>query len=287
MPDFDIRFAVGPSVKKVSRAEAIKAIQKNPQFPKGAKVVVDEVEGHWVAAVAIAGPPFGGGGPADAEEEAPSPKSEGPDDVEPSEDHEAPDEGGEEDGGGEKPPFGKEDGKDGESKGKGGEEHLLVTIHDALQKILIALGIPDAEAPGASPVPGLDGPPAPPGPGGPPGGPGGPQEVKHERALKPGEVAPGGTPVGAPAFAHVHPDFRERIANHPITKKFGHHPWESIVGRKATFVVAERVDENLSADQMDHELQQVAHGTGYKLKQLHDGRNEQGHRVARALISAR
>lgn len=267
-----IRIAQGPSVDTLSKADAIKKLRAQPGIEKDAEVSVEEIDGRWIAAVHTAeGNPFGapsGGGPADSDEEAPSPKDGGGDDKEPSE-------GGDDDGppsddGGPDGPPGAEDGKE---KGKGGLEH---EIFDLLQKIVVALGIPDQD-PSEGPVPGADGPPAPPGPGGPPGAggpPGGPEEtIKHERSLKPGEAPPGTTPVGAPSFAHV-------LASHPIKP----HPWAEIMGRKATFNVEEQVPPTHTASAVDHELQQLAHGTGYRVAQIHVA-NEDGRRIARAQIT--
>lgn len=88
--------------------------------------------------------------------------------------------------------------KDGKDE-KGGEMHAVL---DILAQIADKLGIlpPGAPmAPGAEdPMgPGAGAPPmAPPAPAGPK-----PQEIMHRTKLKPGETPPGGTPVGAPAFA--------------------------------------------------------------------------------------
>lgn len=270
-----IVFATGPLVSKVSRAKAIAAIEKNPDFPKGSEVTVEELDGHWVAAVHVAeGNPFGGGGPADADEGAPGPKSEGPGDKEPSEGPDdgppAPDEGDEGDS-----PDGPPKPGDGDEKGeKGGEHHELGVIADGIQKILVALGIPDEGAAGESPIPGADGPPAPPGPEGPPPGAGGPPPGPG-KAMKPGEAPPGGTPVGAPAFAKV-------LASHAIQP----HPWASIMGYAATFETEERIPEDHKLADVDAELQQLARGTGYKVKQIVEARSTEGYRVAKALISS-
>lgn len=99
-------------------------------------------------------------------------------------------------------PFGEEGPSDGPpKKEKGGEAHELAAVLDILTAIADKLGV----VPGGPAVPGADDPmaPPPPGPPGPPPGgpPGGPQEILHRTKLKPGETPPGGTPVGAPAFA--------------------------------------------------------------------------------------
>ncbi len=264
-----IVIAQGPPSNTVSRKQAEAAIKRNPNIPQGAdEIEVFDVAGQWYAAVHVAAPPpFAGGGPADADEGAPGPKSVGPDDAEPSEGPEDGDEDGDEG----KPPFGKEKGEgeegEGHEKAEGAILHKLV---DAVDKILLALGIPDDMAAGNSPVPGADGPPAPPGPPGPAGPKGPDQTVEHTKALKPGEVPPGGTPIGAPAFSHIHP-----------------HPWEKLVGVVATFETEERIPEQKTLASVDHELQELCHGTGFKVKQITESRDlATGHRVARALISA-
>jgi hypothetical protein len=277
--DIEIIFAKGPPVSKYSRTQAEEAIKRNPQFPKGAAVTVEELEGRWVAALGIPKtaefPPEKGGGPADSDEEAPSPKSEGPDDAEPSE---GPDDGGGDDEGSEGPP--KHEGPPGEKgdeHGKGGEQHELSQILEALHAITEALGIPLAPL-GAGPVPGADGPPSPhagppgppgpPGAGGPPPGPPGPGG-KGPVPLRPGETPPGGTPVGAPAFSH----------------KINPHPWAKLMGAKKSFTVAERIPEDMPLKQAWAELNELAEGTAYKPRQITEGRSAEGHRIARALIS--
>lgn len=85
-------------------------------------------------------------------------------------------------------------------KAEKGEKGEIAAVLDILTAIADKLGI----VPGGDPmVPGADdplaAPPPPPAPG-PPGG-GGPNELLHRTKLKPGETPPGGTPIGAPAFA--------------------------------------------------------------------------------------
>jgi hypothetical protein len=271
-----IIFATGPKVTAMTREAAVEAAKTSPQFPKDATdITVEELDGHWVAAIHVADSPFGG--PADETGDAPGPKSEGPGDTEPPKEDgppkdEEPDGG--EGGSDDDPP--SPDGE--EHKEKGGEKHELGALLDAVNKILVALGIPDAE--GASPVPGEEPPAGPPGPdGAPPAGevPPAPEEVHHEKSLKPGEVPPGQTPVGAPAFSHVN----------PIIARGGQHPWEDLIGVAAAFEVEERVPDRYSAADVDAELQEVAYGTGFKVKQAQVRTDEQtGHRIAKALISA-
>ena len=272
-----IVFATGPKVTTMTREAAVEAAKTNPQFPKNADdITVEELDGHWVAAIHVADNPFGG--PADQTDDGPGPKSEGPgdtQDVKPD-DHDS-DDGGPpgdhpEPDGDEGPP------KDDEHKEKGGESHKIDALFDAVQKILVALGIPDTEGGEENPVPGEEPPAGPPGPeGGPPGAPPAPEEVHHEKSLKPGEVPPGQTPVGAPAFSHTN----------PIIARGEAHPWEGLIGVTATFEVEERVPDHYSAADVDAELREVAYGTGFKVKQARVFTDERtGHRMAKALISA-
>jgi hypothetical protein len=86
--------------------------------------------------------------------------------------------------------------------------------------------------------------------------------------LKPGEAPPGSTPIGAPAFASVADD----------------HPWKDVLGKKRTFKVDEPIGDMTLAS-VKAELDSLAEGTGYQVKQLIEARNESGQRVASALIS--
>jgi len=288
-----IIFATGPKTASVSKAEALRLAKENPAFPKDADdITLAELDGHWVAAVHIADSPFGG--PADETEDSPGPKSSGPHDT-------APAEGGDDDGDGKtddsEPPHKEPDGDEGDGgdgdgppkDSKGSEKHELSQVLDLLTKVVTALGIPldqtEGLIPGEEPPggpPGPDGgPPPPPGAGGPPGGPpggaGGPEEIHHEKALKPGEVPPGATPVGAPAFAHTN----------PIIARGEKHPWEQLIGVAATFELEERVPEHYSAADVDAELQEVAYGTGFNIKQTKVYTDETtGHRIAKVLVSA-
>jgi hypothetical protein len=281
-----IIFATGPEVTTMTREAAVEAAKTSPQFPKGATdIAVEELDGHWVAAIHVADSPFGG--PADETSDAPGPKSEGPGDTEPPKEDGPPkdDEGGDEagpDDGGE----GDGPSKEGEEKGKGGEGHEIKALLDIVNQIAVALGIPDLSGGAESPVPGEEPPAGPPAPGGPEGAVPGvpdakePDKLQHEKALKPGEVPPGGTPVGAPAFSSTqHPN--------PIIARGGEHPWAGLIGVTATFEVEERVPDHYSAADVDAELQEVAYGTGFKVKQAQVYTDEKtGHRIAKALISA-
>lgn len=271
----------GPLTSKVSRTQAEEKLRNRTDLlPRGTEYELWEHAGQWLAAWHQSGPPFGA--PADGEEESPGPKSEGPGDTVPSPD--GPEKGPEdEEGGDEGPPSDDSEGgppkgdKDKE-KGEKGDLKLDHEIYDLLQKIVVALGI-DTGGPEDSPVPGEETPPAPPGPpAGPPGGgPGGPQEIKHERALKPGEAPPGTTPVGAPAFASVE------------------HPWKDLLTvedgrlkpRVANFFVEERWPTERPVAEFEAEARRVAHGTGFKVKQTTRSTDEDGNPTVKAFISSR
>lgn len=257
----------GPSTGDMTRTAAEHGLQQHPAIRKGAAYALEEVHGHWVAAILHeAAPPFGGGGPADAEEEAPGPKSEGPDDQEPSE-------GGGDPSGDSGPP-GDSEGGDKPPHEKGGEKGELSQLMHLVQMIGEALGVPMDM--GASPVPGQDpsgglGPSGPPGPGGPMGGPpgmGGPaeQHVIHEKTMKPGDTPPGGTPIGSP-FASVRKD----------------HPWAHLAGKVATWELSEKIgDEPLHV--IAAELDSLSREIGYRYK-LREATDNDGDRVAVALIT--
>jgi hypothetical protein len=272
----EAKIVTGPESSKVSKEMAEKQLRSHPAFPKGAAVELEEVEGRWIAAIASVKEgefPFEPSeeGPSDDKPEPPvsedGPSEEAPEsDDEGSEDHEKSETPGEEK---------KEHGKD--KKGEGGEiEHLVHLV----TTLLTALGI-NPEGAGDSHVPGLDeGPPAPPGgdiPGGPPSGPPVPSEgdgknhTVHERSLKPGEAPPGSTPIGSPAFAS--------------TKIAEDHPWANAIGVKRSFPVEEVIDEDQSLADVKAELDAIAAGTGYEVKQLVEGRNKAGQRTAKALIA--
>lgn len=272
-----IELIEGPPTKSFSRTAAEQALVRHPDFPKGASFTLSAVgqgaDERWIAAFAVeSAPPFGA--PADDDEESAGPKSEGPDDTAPADDGPPSPDGPPSDDGGEPP---KDKGEKGD---KGGDKALLHQLLEGLTQIGEALGVPIGL--GDSPVPGPDdplgagGPPVPPPPHapGPPGlgGPGGPPGAEksiHERALKPGEVPPGGTPIGAPAFAKVSPD----------------HPWAHIAGKVASFEVSERIgDEPLP--KIHDELQNLARTAGYKVHRFGENVDDEGYRVAFATISA-
>ena len=59
-----------------------------------------------------------------------------------------------------------------------------------------------------------------------------------------------------------------------------------MIGVAATFEVEERVPDHYSAADVDAELQEVAYGTGFKVKQAKVETDKNGHRIAKALVSA-
>ncbi len=270
------KIVTGPQSSKVSKEAAEQQLRSHPAFPKGAAVELEEVEGRWIAAIAsVKEAEFP---PSEPSEDKPEPEApEGPPTPDAEEEGDKPDFGGEPDGD-EKP--------EGEKKEKGdkeGEKGEIKQLLHLVTTLLTALGInpdaPDGLVPGEEgppAPPGLDGPPGVPGEAGPPGPPGpGEHEdknvVRHERSLKPGEAPPGTTPVGAPAFASV------KIADD--------HPWRDAIGVKHSFPVEEVIGEDESLANVKSELDKLAEGTGYGVKQLVEGRTASGQRTAKALIS--
>lgn len=267
----------------MSKEAATEALQRHPQFPKEADFTIQAMNGNWVAAYS---PKVAEFPPSSDEEESAPPKAEGGDDegagTPPSDGgSDKPDDGGDSDG----PPH-----KDkGEGKDKGGM-HLVEQKLDAL---LTALGI-DPTTIGADPlggdpsmVPGADpmgpgpdaGPPAPPmGPGagappphaGPPMPPHGAKEqtTVHQRAMKPGETPPGGTPLGAPAFSSVRSD----------------HPWAHTVGVVPHFRVAEEIGDR-DIVEVEKELQTIASAGGFKVSSFTPFKDENDKRHVTAVIT--
>lgn len=252
----------GPPTSKVSREDAEATLVRHPLFPKNASYTLEEVEGRWIAAVAPkqSAPPEAfqdGGGAGDTPDGPP----------EPEEAPKGPDLEGDDHADGEDKPS-KDDGK-GEKKGLEAQvEHLT----ELLTKVVDALGL---GGPDDSLVPGPDDAipetPGPPPPGAePPSGPDdGPQKIRHERSLKPGEAAPGTTPVGAPAFASVRDD----------------HPWKPILGIKRTFKLEEPIGDQKIADVKAELDALAAEAAPYRVEQIREGADENGQRVARVLIS--
>lgn len=257
----EVKLIRGPRTANVEKADAEAQLKRHPSFPKGASVQsIDEIDGRWVAALAIpkvaappfgdegppSGPPSGGDGPLP--DEALNP--EGEDDAPKSEGDEKP--------------------KD-EKSDKGGEKAELGHVVEMLTKIVQALGLDDASGMGAdgpegpTPPPGLDGPP----PGADPTGPGGDGKTHtvHERALKPGEAPPGTTPIGSPSFANVSRD----------------HPWYSkIVEGAKEWVVEDALYEGESVSSISTELRSLASAAGCRVEAITP--NESRTRVAATIV---
>jgi hypothetical protein len=278
----NIEFLPGPKVSSVSREDAEAGLIIAAKKRNATAYALEQMEGHWVAAlVREAELPFGG--PADSSEEAPGPKSEGPDDTAPDPDSGGDSDGPPSDGPLDGPPEGGDDEKKDDKHKGGDEDHIVHQIWDAIQAIGDALGVPVNL--GDSPVPGMDdqgGPPG--GPGGPMGGPPGPpagppgmggppggdkETVRHERALKPGETPPGSVPVGAPSFSSVRAD----------------HPWAHLAGKTASFRASIPLGENDSIVDATKHVASLAHEIGYN-HQVREGVDENGNRIAVALVTA-
>lgn len=264
----ELQIIHGPSASKVTKEAAEAQLRSHPAFPKNASVMLDVHEGHWVAAIAKVAE-FGDehtGEPSEPEAEAPDAPDEAPSDDAP----ESPDED-------DSNPFSDEKKEDGDKEEKGEKGELKQLLH-LVTTLLTALGINPDAGEGDSPIPGLDapGPDGPPADGPPPGPPSDgsgdeKQHIVHERAMKPGDIPPGSTPVGAPAFASV------KVADD--------HPWKDIIGEKRSFPVEETISDDESLADVKQELDSLAEGTGYQVKQLVEARNASGQRTAKALIS--
>jgi hypothetical protein len=230
------------------------------------------------------------------------------------EDEGAEDDADGEDGGGEEkpdgPPFGDgEGGDEGKDEKKGGEHEVLGLLHQIFQGLLDA-GIVqppmhDKMVPGNEPTP--DGPPGP--PPGPPGA-GGPQRMqpgKMPSKLKPGEVLPTQTPVGAPAFSSVQ---KEAMAPCPTCggqtmpdgscpacetqggvpappaipgSQPGPSPMHPMIGKQATFTVESDVTSMKPSEAHSHLASEFGQH-GYKVKELQYDSESQKYR---ALLSIR
>lgn len=108
----------------------------------------------------------------------------------------------------------------------------------------------------------------PPPPMGPPHGASKGHKTVHERAMKPGETPPGGTPLGAPAFSSVSPD----------------HPWANTLGKVAHFRVAENIG-NRNIVEVERELQTIASSGGFKVSNFTPFFDEHGARHVTATIT--
>lgn len=169
----------------LSQERALRSLQDHKDFVDGTKIAGIRREGQvWVAKILEPVTAAEDDLPSDDDVEIGPPPSEDkpePPKPEPSEDEEK-----------------VEEGKEHENK----EEGKLNHIEGLLKKIVDALGIDDGEDGGLPKGPPDDlsmdmGP----GPGGPPGGPA--DRLPKKEKLKPGDVPPGVTPIGAPSFSSV------------------------------------------------------------------------------------
>jgi hypothetical protein len=275
----------GPPVTEMSKEAAVAALVDHPHFPKHAadSLSVQEIDGRWVAAydesepiTKEAAPPFTPAAPSGgASDDTGAPPTDGP----PADDGAGADDTDGED----KPSEGDGEGKEHGEKGVEAQIHALTEM---VHTLMTALGL-DVGGPDGSMMPGAEGMPHAPGPstpdaadlGGPANGPSDPEgaggsprggkkeRVVHERALKPGEAQPGSTPIGAPAFASVRED----------------HPWREVIGKVRSFTAVEEIDEDTTMADVAAELRELADGTGYRVDQLREAR-EEGRRVAKALL---
>jgi hypothetical protein len=173
-----------------------------------------------------------------------------------------------------KPPH-EEGGPEGPGGPGGGIEHAVAELTSLVHAMAEHMGIlPPPGIPGGDDMMGgMGGPEGPPGAGGPP--PMGPeggaghgghpsaggdhQEIIHKTKLKPGEAAPGVTPIGAPAFSSVQASQLQRMASFDA---FDDTPQKSI-------------------KQAKDELEAIYGPYGFKVRQIK--RVENGQRLAAKL----
>jgi hypothetical protein len=258
-----VELIIGPPTNQMSRTAAEQALVGNPQFPKDAEYDIQSHAGHWIAAVHVAAPPpF----PPKDDEAAGPPAPDGPSTDDAGAEDAGSDDSGDDSGGEEKsegPPKDKE---------KGGEKGELHQVMQFLTLIMDALGIsPDAGGLAPGPDDGMGGPPGPPPPHAgphPPGAGGPPGAGAHPpRPMRPGETPPGGTPIGAPAFASVQPD----------------HPWAHTIGQVPHFKVAEPLNGQ-PLEEAEAELQSVASAGGFKVANVKPARADNGEMMITAVI---
>lgn len=178
----------------MTQEEALIALQRQQPYKEGGVISSIRKKGNvWVATVIepkVAGEnPFEDSGSEKKDDEGSGPPSED------SEESIIEDElgGGPDDEG----PLGEGDDK---PEDKGSTEDKMLHV---LEQILHAVGggAPDGLGGPDALGPGPEGPPGPPAPKGGPPGAGAPPKGPTPRPMKPGETPPGGTPIGAPAFA--------------------------------------------------------------------------------------
>lgn len=280
----DIQIITGPPTSKVSKAQAEEGLKNHKYFPKGASYKINEAGGRWIAAIVASEPPqFGGDDSSDDKPKDDAPFGGSSDDNSSSD---SSDDSSSDDSSNDEPKDDKPSSEEGpkEDSSKGGE---LGEIKDMLQTLFTALGIDPAGDAGLGPDapshddplgPGADAPPVemPPEPSGgegigTPSSPGGAKHIVHEHALKPGETPPGGTPIGAPSFSSVN-----KIA--------ADHPWAEMAAKGFNeFVVQERIGAAPLAE-IHAELEEYARTAGYRVKQLNQSNDSEGHRIAKAVI---
>lgn len=195
----------------MSQKEALVSLQNRPDHVPGTIIAsIRRRNDRWVAELLepkTAGePPFADKGDDSGDDSAPAPgKEDAAIEDELAGDAPSDDEGPSDDESSDGPPApGEKPDKLGDEKpkGKGGTEeailHVLTEILHSLQggDLGGGMGGPDALGPGPG------GPPSPPPPKGGPAGPPPPGgKAPAPKPMKPGMTPPGGTPVGAPAFA--------------------------------------------------------------------------------------
>lgn len=239
-----IKIITGPKTSKVSKDEAIEALKSNPNFPKEASFSVEDVEGRWVAAFEAAAPP-------DFEVEEVSVDEDTLDDS-------SSDDSDDSDGFS----IDSEDGPESEDS-EDSETSQLDAIKNTLDSICQALGV-DPESGG---VDGLDDIPGIAEEAPPEAAPNEAQRIIHEKSMGPGDVPPGGTPLGAPAFASVSDD----------------NPWKkAAIDGVEEFPVKEKIGST-PLNSVRQELKQYAEEIGYRVAQL-DVSSTDGIRVASAII---
>lgn len=268
----------GPPVSNVGREQADRGLAELAKRRKASTYTLEPVNGQWVGTLVFeatekqADSPFGG--PAEDDEEAAGPKSEGPDDTSDGSDSgadSAPDSDS-----GDSPAGPPKDDDKGDSKGKGGEDHLLHQVLDALSQIGDALGVPLNL--GGSPVPGLDGPDGPPGgpagppaPGGPAGGPPGAPPSSHgdkfPKPMHPGDAPPGVPPIGTPAFSSVSDG----------------NPFAHMAGKVASFKASRPIGDT-PIHEVTKEVTRLAQEVGYNAY-VQEARDDEGNRIANCFIT--
>ena len=284
-----VQFIEGPPINRMSKTAAEHALAENPSLPKGAEFgIFPGDKGRWVAAIVDVeaaikerqaawqqkeGAPFGA--PADDDEESSGPKSEGPDDTAPSDDGPPSDDDSKSDSSDSKsegPPKG--DSEKSDSKG-GAEHHLLQLVQAIADALGVSVGADDLLGGGDD----LAGPPGPPAPH---AGPAGPPAPPHGAPAggPPGHGAP---PPGGPA---AHPPVRERPGP-PAIPTFGSlqdHPWGHLVGKVAHFRVAEEIGDKDIAE-MESELQSLASAGDFQVRRARVEEGEDGSKQFAAIIA--